>query len=95
MGYDDNDIGYQSQDTSRQAARHNAEGKVTLRDQVRQLFNYNDNLTVVDVCRMLGREKISVQPRVTELKNENFLEDSGLRKTGPYGTNIIVWRKVK
>jgi|DEB0MinimDraft_3_1074331.scaffolds.fasta_scaffold113735_2 hypothetical protein len=95
MGYNNKGIGYQNTDTSQQAANFNKHGKVSLRDQVRELFYTNDMLTVEDITRLLERDEISVKPRVTELKNEGFLVDSTERRKGKWGINTIVWTKVE
>lgn len=93
MGYTNEGIGYQYTDTSKQAANFSKRGKVSLREQVRELFQSNDKLTVEDVARLIGREEISVQPRVSELKKEGFLVDSTERRKSRWGTNTIVWTK--
>ena len=95
MGYTTEGIGYQSTDTSHKSANFNRRGKVSLRDQVRELFQTNDNLTVEDIALLLERAEISVQPRVSELKKEGFLVDSTERRKSRWGTNTIVWAKVK
>lgn len=95
MGYTKEGIGFQNSDTSETAANYNVKGKVTIREQVKRLFAVNDMLTVEDVSRMLQKPEISVQPRVTELKNDGFLCDSGLRREGKWGTKITVWARQK
>ena len=95
MGYTSKGIGYQDTDTSQQAANFNRRGKVSLRDQVRELFQTYDMLTVEDITRLLERDEISVKPRVTELKNEGFLVDSTERRKGRWGINTIVWTKAE
>ena len=75
MGYNEEGIGYQKTDTSKEAAQFNKEGKLTIREQV----------------KTLSKDKVSVQPRLTELKNDGYLQDSGDRRLGKWGTNIIVW----
>lgn len=95
MAYNEQGIGYQKSETSKEAANFNKKGKLTIREQVRSLFEQNNMLTVEDVSRLLNRAEISVKPRVTELKNEGFLEDSGVRRQGKWGTNITVWRRTE
>jgi len=95
MAYNEQGIGYQKSETSKDAANFNKKGKLTIREQVRSLFDHNNMLTVEDVSRLLNRAEISVKPRVTELKNEGFLEDSGLRRQGKWGTNITVWKRTE
>lgn len=92
MGYTDQGIGHAHTDTSRKAAEHSAP-KLTIRQQVRELFVQVNHLTCEDVARMLQRPEISVKPRVTELKNDGFLRDSGKRREGKWGTSIIVWER--
>ena len=49
MGYTDEDIGFQDNDASEAAAKFNASGKITLREQVRQQFSAHKSLTVEQV----------------------------------------------
>lgn len=93
MAYTKQGIGYQKSDTSKAAANFNVKGKLTIRQQVKELFETNDLLTVEDVSRLLQRPEISVQPRVSELKNDGYLCDSGIRREGKWGTQITVWTK--
>ena len=57
------------------------------------MFLNADLMTVEDVCMVLNRPEISVKPRLSELKNEGFLMDSGLRRPGKWGTNITIWKR--
>jgi len=91
MGYNEDDIGFQDNDASELAAQFNAAGKVTLRDQVKQLFIDNKRLTAEQVSNLLQRAEISVKPRITELKNEGVIQNSGERVVGKWGTSITVW----
>ena len=93
--YDKNGIGYQENASSKGAASFNASGKLTLRQQVADLFESNPLLTVEEVSDLLNRAEISVKPRVSELKNSGYLKDSGQRKVGKWGTKITLWEKVK
>ena len=95
MSYNEQGIGYQKSETSKEAANFNKKGKLTIREQVRNLFEKNNMLTVEDVSRLLNRAEISIKPRVTELKNEGFLQDSGVRRQGKWGTNITVWKRAE
>ncbi len=91
MGYNKEGIGYQTTDTSRQAAEFNKEGKLTIRDKVKELFTSKVKMTVEEVSKALSLSEVSVQPRVTELKNDGYLQDSGLRRMGQWKTERIVW----
>tara|TARA_R110000787_G_scaffold17974_6_gene55535 strand:+ start:5250 stop:5549 length:300 start_codon:yes stop_codon:yes gene_type:complete len=94
MGYNKEGIGYQQTDTSRQGAEFNKQGKLSIRNQVKELFTNKVMLTVEEISKALSKPEISVQPRITELKNDGYLQDSGLRRMGKWGTNIIVWQIV-
>lgn len=94
MPYNNQNVGYQKNKQSHEAAMFNVEGKLTIRDRVKIAFETFGNMTVEEVCKVLQREKCSVQPRITELKNAGVLEDSGDVKMGKYGTNITVWRLI-
>ena len=91
MGYNEDDIGFQDNDASELAAQFNSAGKVTLREQVKQLFIVNKRLTAEQVSNLLQRAEISVKPRITELKNEGVIQNSGERVVGKWGTSITVW----
>jgi len=92
MPYNQNKIGYQKNDASKEAASFNLKGKLTIRDQVRIAFQTFGSMTVEEVCDLIQRDPISVKPRLTELKNAGVLEDSGETKIGKWGTSITVWR---
>ena len=94
-GYNNDGIGYQTADTSREAAEFNAGGKVKLRDQVLQAFQQNKKMTTEQVSSFLGRPEISVQPRVSELKNDGKIKDSGERKIGKWGASIKIWELIE
>jgi|TARA_S200002703_G_C3614214_1_gene188577 predicted HTH transcriptional regulator len=94
MGYNKEGIGYQSTDTSREAASYNKKGKLRIKDEVKSLFGRNVMMTTEEVSRALSRPEISVQPRISELKNDGYLRDSGNRRKGKWGTHIIVWERV-
>ena len=92
MGYTEEDIGYQLNSCSEEAANFNVKGKISIREEVRKLFNTGQSLTVEEVSLILNKAEISVKPRLSELRKEGFLMDSGERKLGKWGTNITVWK---
>ena len=94
MGYNEEGIGYQKTDTSKKAAEFNKQGKLTIKEQVKNLFAKDVKLTTEQVSNALSRPEVSVQPRISELRNDGFLTDSGMRQQGKWGTNIIVWARV-
>ena len=92
MPYNNQRVGYQNNKQSQEAAQYNAVGKLTIREKVKIAYETFGDMTVEELCEILQRDRVSVQPRITELKNAGVLEDSGTTKMGKYGTNITVWR---
>ena len=72
MGYTETGIGYQKTDTSKEAARSNYEGKLTIRDRVHLLLEKTSHaLSTEDIAGLLNVPYGSVQPRLSELQNED------------------------
>lgn len=92
--YSKDNIGYQDNQASKDAARFNVSGKLTLREQVSCLFDKHTRLTTEQVAKLLGKAEISVQPRVSELKKDGYIKNSGDKVTGNWGTSVTVWEKV-
>jgi len=95
MPYTDEKIGYQNNDASKEAASFNSKGKITIREKVLDLFRERKELTVEQVSQIMNRAEISVQPRISELKNAGFITDSGKKSMGKWGTSITIWKIVK
>jgi len=92
MGYTETGIGYQKTDTSKEAARSNYEGKLTIRDRVHQLLQKTSQaLSTEDIAGLLNVPYGSVQPRLSELQNEDKVEDSGERGKTKWGKSCIKW----
>ena len=93
MGYTHQGIGYQSTDTSKFAAKSNTELKISIRDQVLKLLTEADvAMSAEAVSEALGPPQVSVQPRLTELKNAGLIEDSGNRRQTKWGKPSIMWQ---
>jgi len=92
--YTDEKIGYQKNDASKEAASFNKNGKITIREQVLELFHERKELTVEQVSKIMNRAEISVQPRISELKNAGLVADSGKKAMGKWGTSITIWKLV-
>ena len=93
MGYTHQGIGYQSTDTSKFAAKSNTELKISIRDQVLKLLTEADvAMSAEAVSEALDRPQVSVQPRLTELKNAGLIEDSGNRRQTKWGKPSIMWQ---
>ena len=91
MPYNQSKIGYKQNRSSKQAADFNQEGKLTIRYQVLELFKEHGELTNEQVSQLLNKPEISVQPRISELKNAGVICDSGKKAMGKWGTSITIW----
>ena len=92
MPYLDNDVGYQGTDTSFNSAKTvKAE---PIRQQILNSMRKNPALgfSTTEMAKLLDRPYCSVQPRMTELKNRNQIEDSGRRTKTKYNKEEIVWQ---
>ena len=93
MPYTEEKIGYQKTDTSEAAARSNYKGRLTIRDRVLQLLQkVPQALTTEDISMILNIPYGSVQPRLSELKNDGKIEDTGERGETKWGKSCIKWR---
>ena len=95
MPYTEQKIGYQKTDTSEAAARSNYPGKLTAKDRVLQLLpKVPMELTTEEISDLLQIPYGTVQPRLSELQDENKVVDSGLRGTTKWGKPCIKWTSV-
>jgi predicted transcriptional regulator len=96
MGYTSEGIGYQSTETSRQAI--NEYNLLTVREKVllflRSVSKGNLSLTTEQISEALEIPYVSVQPRLSELKNENLVKISEDRGQTKYGKTCVKWRAV-
>ncbi len=93
MPYLETGVGYQSTDTSKEAANSNFKGKLTIRDRVYQLLEKTSvSLSTEDIAELLNVPYGSVQPRLSELQNEDKVVDSGERGKTKWGKSCIKWR---
>lgn len=93
MPYTETGVGFQRTDTSYNAANEVDAG--TIRKKVIVLLReMNMPLTSEDITAMLGLPYPSVQPRLSELRSKNLVEDSGERGLSQYGKAIIKWQVV-
>lgn len=88
--------GWQKTDTSFQAAVDMKPRKQRLQDIVMDCLSFNpQGLTTEEVCERTGQDYKALQPRFSELRAEGKITDSGKRRKGASGKNIIVWQAVK
>ena len=55
-------------------------------------FSYPEGLTDFELAEIVGRQQTSAGKRRGELRDEGFIEDSGLRRYAPSGSKAIVWK---
>lgn len=92
MPYNSQKIGYAGgSKTSKNAAYNDLNGKITIRQQVFNLFKTHENLTTEEAAELCGKAEISVQPRLSELKNSGLIRNSGKTKQGKWGLQITIW----
>ncbi len=58
----------------------------------RTLYDHPQGLTVDETCSAARYPRYSLQPRFTELRDKNLIEDTGLRRRNNSGAKAIVWR---
>jgi predicted ArsR family transcriptional regulator len=92
MPYDKYGIGYQKQDTSRDARPEAGRAGSVRRRVYDLLVGCKRPLAPDQVARLLDLPRVTVQPRLTELKNSGLIEDSGERGLTDYGKKCILWK---
>lgn len=95
MPYTDTGIGYRYTDTSLEAAIAGEKTAPILRTMVLNFLRVTKRgWTTEEIADRLGLEYRSVQPRLSELRNEGQVYDSGERRMSRFHRNIIVWKAV-
>ena len=91
MPYTESGVGWQKTDTSHAAAR--TVKAATLKEEALGiLLAYTgDGLTAEEIASALHRPYGSIQPRISELRNDGKVIDTGIRRRGQWGKMIIVW----
>lgn len=93
MPYTEDNIGFQKTDTSEQAAYDIATDAPTIRRKVLAALHASIvPLTSEEIANKIELPYASVQPRLSELRTAGRVEDSGIRKIGRYGKQIIAWK---
>jgi len=96
MPYTNQGVGYQSTDTSKNAAVDLSPKASTIRDFViKYLKRVNCPATSEEIAAGIGLDYVSVQPRLSELQASGHVRDSGQRKKSRYNKNIIAWEMAK
>lgn len=78
---------------TRTAARPTESDASRLRDQVVQaLATVTDGLTADECAKKIGQSALAVRPRMSELKNDGKIVDSGIRRLNASGKRAAVMR---
>lgn len=91
----DDGTGYQDVDTSLKAAREvSGSGRAaTLRGLVLKAYHASIfGLTADECADLLGEDKLSIRPRVAELKLDGKLTDTGIRRKNASGKSAAVMK---
>jgi predicted ArsR family transcriptional regulator len=52
------------------------------------------SFTADEVAAQLGESPLAVRPRLSELRKENLIRDTGLRRANASGKSAAVWEQV-
>lgn len=83
--------GYQDTDTSFEAAESIRPDVHGLRALCLNALTKRE-MTPDEVARFVGRDRLAIRPRMTELKEMGLIEDSGARRVNQSGRRAIVYR---
>lgn len=88
-----NEPGFKRTDTSREAAEAMKPTAATLRDKALRAIGAAglNGLTSEELAAVIGVERVSIQPRTSELRELEKIEDSGQRRRNGSGKRAIVW----
>lgn len=84
------DAGFKRTDTSREAAQRIDAG--TLRAKVLDAIRAHGPLTADEAAERLRLDKLSIRPRLSELRAHGKVADTGERRSNASGRRAIVWR---
>ncbi len=82
----------QDTDTSRAAAGSMEDCAATLRGQCLAALETR-NLTADEIAAAINETVLAIRPRVTELRMQGLVFDSGLRRPNESGRKAIVWTR--
>jgi predicted ArsR family transcriptional regulator len=84
--------GYRQTDTSKAAADSMKPTSALLQGCVVAALTRHGPMTADECAIALNLDKLSVRPRLTELKEAGRVEDTGTRRRNESGRSAIVWR---
>ncbi len=85
--------GYKKRDTSEQAAKEIAATDSHAKGQriIFELICRHGPMTADEIAALLGKDRLYVRPRCSELARKEILVDSGVRRRNESGKLAIVW----
>lgn len=83
--------GYRDKDTSKEAAHKYAGKSKMLCDEIEAILK-SGAMSAYDLARLFNEPITSIRPRLTQLKNQGKIEDSGERHITEGGCREKVWR---
>jgi predicted ArsR family transcriptional regulator len=96
MGKTFRGTGFQSTDTSLSAALQAEHRAPNLREDVLHYLRMIERpASTNDIAEALGRPYPSIQPRLSELREQGKVRDSGQRGLTEYGRPCILWQAIK
>jgi hypothetical protein len=89
--------GAQRTDTSREGAAFIAPKVATLKARVLSAIRSAGDFgaTTDELCAALQLPRVNVQPRTSDLRNDELIFDSGRRRKNSSGLSAIVWTAVR
>lgn len=87
--------GFKVQKTSRQAAEEITSKAKTLQKKILELLvNLPAGATPDQIAEYLEESILSIRPRMSELKAQGKIKDSGLRGKTAFGKSSIIWQTI-
>lgn len=84
--------GHKARETSEDAAKAIAPASQILRAQVLALMDDGGwTMTADEAAEALGKDRLSIRPRFSELARMGKIKDTGLRRSNDSGRNAVVW----
>ena len=83
--------GFKRTDTSKAAAQSVAASAPRLRQLVLDQLRLYGPATADEIAENMGRDRLSIRPRLSELRELGKVQDSGRRSANSSGKTAIVW----
>lgn len=84
--------GYKARDTAKEAAAKAAPTSHILRAQCLRLLSDGIPRTADQCAELLGKDRLAIRPRFSELAATGDVVDSGVRSLNASGRSAIAWR---